>query len=132
MSRRFGLPFFYFLFFQTGSVQFIEGKIQHQDKVLLLSERFCFSGSGSTRPNTKSARESTRPRISSAGSTRPVYFSWTEWCLFVQLLLFVGFWYTVNRCKTQIGYISYVFPFTAVVFFSDNRCDACCKSRYNY
>ena len=32
------------------------------------------SGSGSTRPDTNSARESTRPRVNSAGSTRPLIF----------------------------------------------------------
>ena len=32
------------------------------------------NGSGSTRPDTNSARESTRPRVNSAGSTRPVIF----------------------------------------------------------
>ena len=31
-------------------------------------------GSGSTRPDTTSARESTRPRVNSAGSTRPLIF----------------------------------------------------------
>ena len=31
-------------------------------------------GSGSTRPDTNSARESTRPRVNSAGSTRPLIF----------------------------------------------------------
>ena len=33
-----------------------------------------FMGSGSTRPDTNSARESTRPRVNSAGSTRPLIF----------------------------------------------------------
>ena len=32
------------------------------------------SGSGSTRLGTNSAPESTRPRVNSVGSTRPVYF----------------------------------------------------------
>ena len=32
------------------------------------------NGSGSTRPDTNSARESTRPRVNSAGSTRPLIF----------------------------------------------------------
>ena len=35
-------------------------------------------GSGSTRPGTNSAPESTRPRVKSAGSTRPVYFPYGE------------------------------------------------------
>ena len=35
-------------------------------------------GSGSTRPDTNSAPESTRPRVNSAGSTRPVYFPYGE------------------------------------------------------
>ena len=35
-------------------------------------------GSGSTRPGTNSAPESTRPRVNSAGSTRPVYFHYGE------------------------------------------------------
>ena len=35
-------------------------------------------GSGSTRPGTNSAPESTRPRVNSAGSTRPVYFPYGE------------------------------------------------------
>ena len=34
-----------------------------------------FPGSGSTRPGTNSAPESTRPWVNSAGSTRPVHFS---------------------------------------------------------
>ena len=37
-----------------------------------------FSGSGSTRPGTNSAPESTRPRVNSAGSTLPVYFPYGE------------------------------------------------------
>ena len=36
-----------------------------------------FLGSGSTRPDTNSARESTRPGVNSAGSTRPLIFSIT-------------------------------------------------------
>ena len=35
-------------------------------------------GSGSTRPGTNSAPVSTRPRVNSAGSTRPVYFPYGE------------------------------------------------------
>ena len=35
-------------------------------------------GSGSTRPDTNSAPESTRPRVNSAGSTRPAYFTYGE------------------------------------------------------
>ena len=35
-------------------------------------------GSGSTRPGTNSAPESTRPRVNSAGSTRPVNFPYGE------------------------------------------------------
>ena len=35
-------------------------------------------GSGSTRPGTNLAPESTRPRVNSAGSTRPVYFPYDE------------------------------------------------------
>ena len=35
-------------------------------------------GSGSARPGTNSAPESTRPRVNSAGSTRPVYFPYGE------------------------------------------------------
>ena len=36
------------------------------------------NGSGSTRPGTNSAPESTRPRVNSARSTRPVYFPYGE------------------------------------------------------
>ena len=36
------------------------------------------NGSGSTRPGTNSAPESTRPWVNSAGSTRPVYFPYGE------------------------------------------------------
>ena len=35
-------------------------------------------GSGSTRSGTNSAPESTRPRVNSAGSTRPVDFPYGE------------------------------------------------------
>ena len=41
------------------------------------TQPFCMStcgGSGSTRPDTNSARESTRPRVNSAGSTGPLIF----------------------------------------------------------
>ena len=38
----------------------------------------CKIGSGSTRPGTTSAPESTWPRVNSAGSTRPVYFPYGE------------------------------------------------------
>ena len=37
-----------------------------------------FKGNGSTRPDTNSVRESTRPRVSSAGSTRPLSFPLQE------------------------------------------------------
>ena len=36
----------------------------------------CTDGSGSTRPGTNSAPESTRPRVNSAGSTPPVWFTY--------------------------------------------------------
>ena len=36
------------------------------------------AGSGSTRPGTNTAPESTRPRVNSAGSTRPVNFPYGE------------------------------------------------------
>ena len=39
------------------------------------------TGSGSTRPGTNSAPESTRPRVNSAGSTRPVYFLMMNWAI---------------------------------------------------
>ena len=49
----------------------------------IIARRYCRStgsqcGSGSTRPGTNSAPESTRPRVNSAGSTRPVYFPYGE------------------------------------------------------
>ena len=45
-----------------------------------------YFGSGS-RPDTNSARESTRPRVNSAGSTRPVIFPNTRGVFYEYMML---------------------------------------------
>ena len=44
-------------------------------------------GSGSTRPDTNSASESTWPRINSAGSTRPLIFFYITGGVFYKCMM---------------------------------------------
>ena len=48
-----------------------------------------FGGSGPTRPDTNSARKSTRPRVNSAGSTRPLIFPITGGVFYKNIMFLV-------------------------------------------
>ena len=57
----------------VGQVATIEiNECTNRIHVQLIKTYSYTDGSGSTRPDTSSARESTRPRVNSAGSTRPL------------------------------------------------------------